>query len=172
MKEKLPGPILFVGKLSIRPYAEDDIPAILEVYRQNEDFLSLGPVPTASLQMVRDDIAHSRQINGFFCVVSHKESGIIGVMDFTPPPAEPGTAVLALLMIAAPFRRLGYGKLIMEAFEKFLVNNYQTKVIEAGVMVNNPLAIRFWQRMGFSISPTPEPMPDKTTVYRMSKNTA
>jgi ribosomal protein S18 acetylase RimI-like enzyme len=172
MKEKLPGPILFVGKLSIRPYAEDDIPAILEVYRQNEDFLSLGPVPTASLQMVRDDIAHSHQTNGFFCVVSHKESGIIGVLDYTPPLADPTIAVLSLLMIAASYRRMGYGKLIMEAFEKFLVNNYQTKVIEAGVMVNNPLAIRFWQRMGFSISPTPEPMPDKTTVFRMSKNTA
>ena len=36
-------------------------------------------------------------------------------------------------------------------------------------MVNNPLALKFWQRVGFSISPTPEPLPDKTTVYRMTK---
>jgi hypothetical protein len=58
----------------------------------------------------------------------------------------------------------------MYAFEKYLVKIYQTRLLKAGVMVNNPLAIKFWRRMGFCISPTPEPLPDKTIVYRMSKS--
>jgi ribosomal protein S18 acetylase RimI-like enzyme len=155
--------------LQIRPYVEADIPFILEVYRQNEDFLSLGPVPTASLKMVRDDITQSKKENSLFCVISHKQSGIIGVMDFAPQRGDPGTSFLALLMIAASYRRMGYGKSIMAAFEKFLLITYKSKVLKAGVMVNNPLAIKFWKRMGFSISPTPEPLPDKTTVFRMTK---
>jgi ribosomal protein S18 acetylase RimI-like enzyme len=158
------------GNLSVQPYAEADIPAILEVYRQCEDFLSLGPVPTASLEIVQKDIAQSLEEKGFFCVISHKQDGIIGVMDFAPQRGEPGTSYLALLMIAAPYRRFGYGKIIMDAFEKYLAKNYKSKMLRAGVMVNNPLAIKFWRRMGFSINPTPEPLPDKTTVYRMSKN--
>jgi ribosomal protein S18 acetylase RimI-like enzyme len=158
------------GELSIQSHIEADIPAILEVYRQNEDFLSLGPVPTASLEMVKKDIAQSLDEKGFFCVIRHKSDGIIGVMDFAPQRGEPGTSYLALLMISAPYRRFGYGKIIMNAFEKYLVKTYKSKMLRAGVMVNNPLAIKFWRRIGFSISPTPEPLPDKTTVYRMSKN--
>ena len=47
-----------------RPYEERDLPAVLEVYRQCEDFLALGPVARASLQMVQQDLAISRQENG------------------------------------------------------------------------------------------------------------
>jgi ribosomal protein S18 acetylase RimI-like enzyme len=162
-------PLFTTGELSIRPFREDDIPSILEVYRQNEDFLSLGPVPTASLEMVRKDIAQSLEEKGLFCVISHKQGDIIGVMDFAPHRGDPGTSYLALLMIAAPFRRMGYGESILSAFEKYLIKTYKSKVLKAGVMINNPLAIKFWQRMGFIISSTPEPLPDKTTVYRMSK---
>jgi RimJ/RimL family protein N-acetyltransferase len=162
--------ILFkAGELSVRLYKEDDIPAILEVYRQNEDFLSLGPVPKASLEMVRKDIAQSMEEKGFFCVISHQQSGIIGVMDFAPQRGDPGTAYLALLMISAPYRKLGYGESIMAAFEKYLVTTYKSKILKAGVMVNNPKAIMFWERMDFSINRTPELLPDTTTVFRMSK---
>jgi len=169
-KHQQPVPLFAAGELSIRPFCEDDIPAILEVYRQNEDFLSLGLIPTTSIEMVRKDIAQSLEEKGLFCIIAHKQSGIIGIMDFAPRRGGPGTSYLALLMIAAPFRRFGYGKIIMCAFEKYLVKTYKTKVLKAGVMVNNPLAIKFWKRLGFSIGPTPKPLPDKTTVYRMSKN--
>ena len=158
------------GELSIRPYREDDIPAILEVYRQCEDFISLVPFPTTLPEMVKYDIAQSQQENGLFCVISNRAGLIIGVMDFAPQRGGPGTSHLALLMIAAPFRRFGYGKTLIDAFEKYLVKTYKSKVLKAGVMVNNPLAIKFWKRMGFNISPTPEPQPDKTTIFRMSKN--
>jgi RimJ/RimL family protein N-acetyltransferase len=158
------------GELTIRPYTEADIPAILEVYLRNEDFLSLGPHPTASLKMVRDDIAQSLEEKGLFCVIVNRESQIIGLMDFAPRRGADGASFLALLMIAAPFRNSGCGKIIMDAFEKYLVKTYHTTVLKAGVMVNNPRAIRFWERTGFSLNRTPELLPDKTTIFRMSKN--
>jgi ribosomal protein S18 acetylase RimI-like enzyme len=162
-------PLFTVGKLTVRSFCEADVDSILQVYRESEDFISLGPVSQASLKMVRDDIDHAIKEHGVFCVISHEQSGIIGVMDFAPLRGDSNTSILALLMIATPQRRMGYGKSIMAAFEKYLVKTYKTKVIKAGVMVNNPLAIKFWEKTGFSINPTPEPMPDKTTVYRMTK---
>jgi RimJ/RimL family protein N-acetyltransferase len=164
-----PKPLFTAGDLTVRPYVQEDIPAILEVYRLNEDFLSLGPHPIASLVMVRDDIAQSQQEKGLFCVIANRESRIIGVMDFAPHRGEDGASFLALLMIAAPFRNSGCGKAILDTFEKYLVKTYQTTVLKAGVMVNNPHAIRFWERMGFSLNRTPELLPDKTTIFRMSK---
>jgi RimJ/RimL family protein N-acetyltransferase len=163
-------PLFKAGGLSIRKYTEDDIPAILEVYHQNEDFLSLGPVPKASLTMVRDDIEQSSRENSLFCVIETKLGEIIGVMDFAPQRGGPDTSYLALLMISAPSRSMGYGKSIMEAFEKYLVNTFKSRVLKAGVMVNNPKAIRFWESMGFNINRTPELLRDKTTVFRLSKN--
>lgn len=158
------------GDLSIWTYTENDIPAILEVYRQNEDFLALGPVPKASLKMVRADIEQSDQENSLFCVIENQAGEIIGVMDFAPRRGDHDTSYLALLMIAAPYQSLGSGESIMKAFEKYLVNTHKSRVLKAGVMVNNPKAIRFWERMGFDINRTPELLPDKTTVFRMSKN--
>ena len=38
-------------ELIIRPIDRDDLPAVLEVYRQCEDFLALGPISEASMAM-------------------------------------------------------------------------------------------------------------------------
>ena len=51
----------------IRPIVDFDIPAVLEVYRQSEDFLALGPDPHASLEMVEKDRALSRQQGEVYC---------------------------------------------------------------------------------------------------------
>jgi ribosomal protein S18 acetylase RimI-like enzyme len=43
-------------------------------------------------------------------------------------------------------------------------------MLRAGVQVNNPGAIRFWQRMGFAITSAAELLPDGTTCYRLEKH--
>ena len=48
----------------IRPIAEDDLEAILAVYRQCEDFLALGPQPQASPEMVAADMRQSQAEGG------------------------------------------------------------------------------------------------------------
>ena len=42
--------------------------------------------------------------------------------------------------------------------------------IESGVQVNNPNAIRFWQRRGYRIISGPTLMPDQTTVFALRKD--
>lgn len=154
----------------IRPVEEPDSEAILAVYRQCEDFLALGPVPTACLAMVQEDLAHSREMGGVFCGI-HVSGKMVGVVDYVPGcfEGEPGVAFLSLLMIAGPYRAAGLGTAVVKAVENIITANRKIREIRSGVQVNNAAGIRFWRKMGYTISGGPELMPDGTTVYHLSK---
>ena len=49
-------------------------------------------------------------------------------------------------------------------------NKPKIRMLRAGVQVNNPGAIRFWQRMGFAITSSAELMSDGTTCYQLKKS--
>jgi ribosomal protein S18 acetylase RimI-like enzyme len=146
--------------------------AILRVYQQCEDFLALGPVAKASLGMVQKDIEISQSIGGNYCGIFSLSGEMIGVIDYVPHNYEgkPQQAYLSLLMIAAPFRSQGIGEAVVRAIEAEIKQNPKVTVIIAGVQVNNPLAVKFWQRLGYQITSGPERMPDQTIVYGLRKN--
>ena len=158
--------------LEIRPVAKDELEAVLGVYRQCEDFLALGPVPTASMEMVLKDIEVSKGEGGFFCGIHIADGKMIGVTDYVPSHygGEPSTAFLELLMIAAPYRNQGLGRAIVEAVEHEIRKDAQVTTILAGVQVNNPQAVRFWQRNGYRIVSGPELMPDQTMAFGLRKD--
>jgi ribosomal protein S18 acetylase RimI-like enzyme len=156
----------------IRPVTPVDENSLLEVYRQCEDFLALGPVATASLKMVRTDLALSLEERGIFCGIYRRaDQQMMGVVDFVPSGwlGNPTSAFLSLLMIAAPFRSQGLGKEVVKLVEAEILRPGGILVIYSGVQVNNPGAICFWQRMGYQIISEPELMPDGTTTYRLEK---
>ena len=156
----------------IRPIRPDELDAVLGVYRQCEDFLALGPVPTASMAMVLQDIEISQREGGVFCgIYDAADGGMIGVVDYVPRGFEddPHLAHLSLLMIAAPFRQRGVGKAVVEAVEQEIAKDARVTAILSGVQVNNPHAIRFWQKRGYRIVSGPTLMPDQTTVFGLQK---
>lgn len=158
----------------IRPYngSQADNQAILEVYRQCEDFLALGPVAAASMEMVQSDLAHSRGEGGLYCLICSASSGEVwGIVDYLTVGFEgdPHTAYLSLLMISAPFRGQGLGEAVVRAVEKAICETSHPREIQAGVQVNNPKATRFWQRMGYAIISDAEQLPDGTVCYRLRK---
>lgn len=157
--------------LQIRPIGEADLDAALAVYRQCEDFLALGPVPHASPGMVQADLELSRRQGGLFCGVYDGHGTMVGVVDFVPNGFEgnPQHAFLSLLMIAAPYRDQGLGRVVVEWVEGEIRANPAVRAILAGVQVNNPAAIRFWQRMGYRIVSGPKDYPDGTTAYPLEK---
>ena len=162
--------ILFQGgELLVSTVDEGDVPALLEVYKQCEEFLALGPVPVASVQMVQADIDHSRDENGQYCMIREGRGRIIGVVDFTAKSEEVHTSELLLLMIAAPWRGKGYGQAVVRALEAYLKKNYGTVRVVSWVQTNNPKAICFWQRLGFHLSMEPLDQPDGTVTRMMSK---
>jgi ribosomal protein S18 acetylase RimI-like enzyme len=162
--------------MHIRPIQESDLPAVLEVYHQCEDFLALGPVPTASLEMVAADRELSRaqgsQYNGLFA----EDGTLMGIFDFVRSGyhGDSGCAYIELLMIAAPYRGRGLGEEAVRWLELELKNGGEGKsgisMLRAGVQANNPGAIRFWQRMGFAMSSEAELLADGTTCYRLQKD--
>ncbi len=158
--------------LEIRPISSDDLYAVLNVYRQCEDFLALGPLPAASMEMVLKDLQLSREQGGVFCGIYKKGGEMIGVVDYIPNhyQGDPSRAFLELLMIAAPFRERGIGQAIVDAVEREIRKDAAVRTILSAVQVNNPQAIRFWQRNGYHIVSGPERMPDQTTVYALRKD--
>ncbi|MBN2002269.1 MAG: GNAT family N-acetyltransferase [Anaerolineae bacterium] len=169
-----PGEIYIVGDKvwTIRPVTQSDLDAILAVYRQCEDFLALGPVPRASREMVLKDLEISQSEGGSFCGIYAADGVMVGVVDTIPYDFEgdPSQAFISLLMIAQPFRRQGIGKAVVAAIEEDIKTNPEVRTILAGVQANNPDAIRFWDRNGYSIVGGPEEMPDQTIVYRLRKD--
>ena len=166
--------------LEIRPVTPDDLEVLLEVYRQCEDFLALGPVATASMDMVRSDLELSKSIGATFCGIHIPDgslsgsTGMIGVLDYVPShyQGNPQAAYLSLLMIAASWRNLGIGDAVVAAVEDEIKKDPCVTVILAGVQVNNPKAVRFWQRHGYRITSEPKRYPDGTTAVDLQKDIA
>ncbi len=158
--------------LEVRPIAQKDVDAVLEVYRQCEDFLALGPVATASREMVLKDIEISKDQGGIFCGIYLPDGKMIGIIDYVPNhwEGEPRTACLSLLMIAAPFRGQGIGAAVVAAFENEIRKDTRITTIDSGVQANNPQAIEFWQRQGYRIVRGPIFHPDRTTAFDLCKD--
>ena len=156
----------------IRPVRPDELDWVLEVYRQCEDFLALGPVPLASMEMVLSDLQISKEAGGIFCGIFKNDGEMIGVLDYIPQNFEgnPDCAFIELLMIAAPHRRKGLGKEIVQLVEKEIMQNPRIQDVLSGVQVNNLDAIEFWQKAGYLIISGPMLWEDGTTVYRLSKH--
>jgi len=152
----------------VRMIEKDDLPKTLEVYQQAEDFLSLGPVPKASMEMILADIQHSKESGGLFCVVIDCNGNMIGVVDFVAELTK-GTAFLSLLMISYRFRNRGIGKAIVKGLESYLMHTYGTHTIESGVQTNNEPGIMFWKKCGFEIGRIARALDDGTVAYDMKK---
>jgi ribosomal protein S18 acetylase RimI-like enzyme len=158
--------------LEIRPVSQGDLIAVLEVYQQCEDFLALGPIATASMEMVLQDIEISQKEGGIFCGIYTPDGEMTGVVDYVPNnyQGNPQAAFLSLLMIAAPFRNQGIGKAVVDAAENEIKKDAQVTTILSGVQVNNPQAIRFWLRNGYRIVSEPKLYPDQTTAVDLQKD--
>jgi ribosomal protein S18 acetylase RimI-like enzyme len=146
--------------------------ALLEVYRQCEDFLALGPQPHASPEMVQADLDLSQSIGSLFYGIYAVPSGeLMGVADYLLSGYEgnPQHAFLELLMIARPFRNHGLGRRVAAQIEAHVRQNPRVKAIRAGVQDTNLAAIRFWQRCGYNIIGPVEHFPDQTSGYPTEK---
>jgi ribosomal protein S18 acetylase RimI-like enzyme len=163
--------ILIGASFTIRPILLDDLTQTLEVYRQCEDFLALGPDPRASVEMIEKDMQISKEAGGIFCGIFDEDNHMIGIVDFIPNNFEgnPNHAFIELLMIAVSARRKGFGGEVMQLVEKEISKNPNITDILAAVQINNPNAIRFWKNIGYEIISEPILNPDGTTVYKLCK---
>jgi ribosomal protein S18 acetylase RimI-like enzyme len=163
--------ILHGEYITIKKVDRNDIDRIYHVYKNCEDFLSLGPVPTASKQMILDDFNISEEEGGIYCGIFLNDI-MIGIIDFVLSGYEgnPNHAYLSLLMISANYRKQGIGNDVVKTIEAEIIKNHAIKSIFAGVQVNNMPAIAFWKKMGYRIVSEPQVMPDTTITYKLQKD--
>jgi ribosomal protein S18 acetylase RimI-like enzyme len=97
---------------------------------------------------------------------------MVGILDFIPHmyQDDPRQAYISLLMISLPYRNTGLGGMVVGALEEHLAQTRGVTAMFASVQVNNPSAIRFWQRNGYWIISGPELQPDQTVVFHLQKN--
>lgn len=161
------------------PLGTADLDAILAVYRDCEDFLALGPQAKASREMVLADLAAAEAHNRSYCGIYVEGGGqtaqgfteLAGVVDYLLSgfAGQAELAELELLMIRASQRGHGLGEAVVRWLEDQVRQDGRACAIESGVQVNNPRAVRFWQRMGFSIISGPNQMADQTVAYQLLK---
>ena len=158
--------------LKLRSVSAKEVDEILRVYQQCEDFLALGPVAKASQEMILADLEISHQAGGLFRGIFHANGTMVGIIDVVGAGFEgnPEHAFLELLMIGAPYRGQGIGEWAVKEVEKEIRQNPKVKAILAGVQVNNPPAIRFWQKMGYQIVSEAHTLADSTTVFDLRKD--
>lgn len=156
---------------SLRQLDAHDLSAVLKVYQHCEDFLALGPTASASAEMVRQGMTLSAGIGGRFCGIFAADGTMIGIVDYILEGFEgdPGCAFLELLMIAREYRGQGLGAAVVRYVEAEIRRHPQVRAIRAGVQVNNPSAIRFWERQGYAIVSDAEDFPDGTTAFQLQK---
>jgi ribosomal protein S18 acetylase RimI-like enzyme len=161
-----------VFNIQLIPMSEQNVPAILEVYRRCEDFLSLGPRPTASAEMVIEDIQTCQTEKGVYYAIFLAETEMIGVLAVVPKEVDNIVveAYIELLMITPQHRRKRIGKHVLRVIEANIKNKTGVFLLSTSVQINNPGAIRFWQNNGYVIFEGPQLQLDSTTVYHMRKD--
>ena len=164
--------LIRADSFEVRTIAPEDLDAVLDVYRQCEDFLALGPKPTACMAMVLEDIDISQRAEGSFCGVFTGDGAMIGVVDFVSGNFEgdPHLAFFSLLMIAPCFRNQGIGTSIVELIENEITKDAKVTSILSAVQANNPKGLRFWQKNGYRIVGEPQLQSDHTTTFRLQKD--
>ena len=156
--------------LEIKKASENDFNSIFEVYKNCEDFLSLGPESKASKKMVLSDMKISKEQSGIYCCI-YKNEKVIGIIDFIPKGYELDNrkAYISLIMIAQSNRKKGIGRKVMAIIENEILKNPEIRKILTSVQENNKIAIYFWEKLGYKIISGPEHRPDKTIVSHMQK---
>ncbi len=159
---------------TLRTASETDMEALLALYRQCEDFLALGPRPHASVEMIRGDLALSVEDSGAFCGIYARGGELAGVVDFTPGGRRGNAqeAHIELLMLAPAYRGRRLGEAVVHAVEATIWRAADVQAIAVEAQVNNPGAIRFWQRMGYRIISGPHAQADGTTSWYLRKERA
>lgn len=161
---------LKTAEFYLRPIQNADLPEVLAVYTQCEDFLAAGPNPVASMEMVQADRALSDPQGGCYCGIFLPDDALVGILDIIPAgwQADPQCAYLELLMIAAPWRKKQLGTRVTCALEN-LLRESGVLTLCADVQVNLPNSLTFWKKCGYQLTGGPNPQPDGTVTFSLQK---
>jgi RimJ/RimL family protein N-acetyltransferase len=142
-------------RLEMRALGARDYAAVVEIYRRTPRFvveLNGRPAESIGLEMVEEDAAQAAHHGAQFVGLFLRESGaLIGVADFVPSgyKGRPSQAWIALLLIAEPYQRQGYGAEAYRLIKDAIFADPVVETIGLGVLIKNSPALAFWQTLGY-----------------------
>lgn len=162
--------LIIKDDIKIQEFKQDDFDNVLDIYKQSEDFLELGPEPYASKEMVLNDIDYSQKCGGCYCTIFY-DANIVGIIDYisTINEKRPNDSYINLIMIKKDYRSRGLGQKVLETLEEYFIKENRISSIFISVQENNPKGIAFWIRQGYEIISGPELQEDTTVVLHMKK---
>lgn len=161
--------IVQTNTFTIGTVKKNDYPVILKIYEQSRDFLSLGPISNASMEMVLKDIKHSKEEKGKYCGIWDLKGNLMGIVDFVPLLADGESSFLSLIIISVDYRDKGLGSKVVQALEQYLKTRYSVKRILSAVQTTNRKAICFWKKCGYTVETILEKRRDETVIFKMGK---
>lgn len=143
-------------RLCIREAAEEDLPALLEVYLSNPDFVAMnegarGEQGYYDLEMFQRDWQVQRMMPGgrVLGIYLKETDEAVGQANYLEENPDDGMPWLGLLMIAREHQRRGLGTEAFRQLAAFFHEMYGWPVLRIGVLKQNRLALAFWERRGF-----------------------
>jgi ribosomal protein S18 acetylase RimI-like enzyme len=79
-----------------------------------------------------------------------QKGSLTGLLDAVNGYPKPGIWFIGLLLFAPDLRGKGYGEMVLMCFKKWIQSQGAVE-IRLGVVEQNTAAIRFWERMGFTL---------------------
>ncbi len=143
-------------KLINRPATMADISALHNLYQSSTRYFEIIAAPIPSIEDVTRELetalANPRRTLEFYFI----ENQIVAYLDTTLDYPKPSDATVNLLLVAETYQHLGLGSEIMQHLEERLTN--KASRILAGVFGNNPGAVRFWERLGYTFAIDARPL--------------
>jgi len=166
----------YVGRLvRLRELEDDDLDAVVVLYRSTPNYfaaIGYGREPASKLQL-QTEFMEAQRTDGrtLFAVVRCADDTLIGMADVQLEATMSDTATIALLLIAGPYQKQGYGSDVADMLEQVLFAEPEVEFILAGVAESSVLGQRFWQRRGYQYSGTTthDPLTSRTTVWLAKK---
>lgn len=135
---------------TIRPVAEEEIPAVLAMFRRNRDYFDLdGKQPTA--QSIREDMAAlppRAKPEGKHYLALWREGQVEAVLDLVEGFPRERTVWIGLLLVDAQKRRQGIGGAIAAAVAQ-AATLAGMDTVRLACLQNNPVGHAFWEASGF-----------------------
>ena len=142
--------------LIVNPLTADEFPEAAVIYRNSWHFLVelSGEVPDSiGMELVTREVTEASTNGAIFAGIRLKENRqLVGVVTYQLGGyrGQPSQAWIALLMVAEQFQSLGYGGEAYRLVEEAIFTDPGISTISLGVLTNNPKALKFWQKMGYS----------------------
>lgn len=84
-----------------------------------------------------------------FVLGLYSGAAMIGCADVIRGYPTPEKAVIGLLLLAEPWQRRGLGRAFAMLVEQAIAGWSAIRFLRIGVALGNPVALRFWQRIGY-----------------------